>query len=99
MNEDNGKIIRVSAITLDSFVSYNPMPNLIKMDIEGTELKALMGAKKLLSSSKAPVLLITAHSEKLNREVRDILSSNLYEFSNFPHMIHAIPSNRDRIQG
>ena len=99
INEGKGKVIRVSAITLDSFVSNNPMPSLIKMDIEGTELKALKGAKKLLSNSKAPVLLITAHSEKLNREVRNILSTNLYEFSNFPHMIHAIPSNRDRIQG
>jgi len=50
-----------------------------------------MGAKKLLSSPQAPVFLITAHSEKLNREVRDVLSNNLYEFTEFPYMIHAIP--------
>ena len=91
VNEGRGKVIRVSSITLDSFVSNNPWPTLIKMDIEGAELKALMGAKKLLSSPQAPVFLITAHSEKLNREVRDILSNNLYEFSDFPYMIHAIP--------
>jgi FkbM family methyltransferase len=96
VNEGRGKVIRVSSITLDSFVSDNPWPTLIKMDIEGAELKALMGAKELLSSPKAPVFLITAHSEKLNREVRDMLSNYLYEFSNFPYMIHAIPMRRKR---
>lgn len=86
-----GKVIRVSSVTLDSFVSDNPMPTLIKMDIEGAEVEALMGAEKLLSSPKAPVFLITAHSKRLETKVRDILSSNFYKFTNFPHMIHAIP--------
>ena len=52
VNEGRGKVIRVSSITLDSFVSDNPVPTLIKMDIEGAELKALMGAKKFLSSPR-----------------------------------------------
>ena len=60
------------------------------MDIEGDELKALMVPRNCYPALKLR-FLITAHSEKLNREVRDILSNNFYEFSDFPYMIHAIP--------
>ena len=53
-------------ISLDSFVykQGNPAPNVIKMDIEGEELKALQGAEKMLREYR-PRLMIEIHSRDL----------------------------------
>lgn len=91
-----GDLIKVRCTTLDSYVSDNPWPTFIKMDIEGAEAKALTGATQLLASPQAPVFLITAHSEALAEQVRAILRQAGYEFSDFQHMIHAIPGRLGR---
>jgi len=46
--------ITVDCVTLDHYIQKNPVPSLIKVDIEGAEVEALHGAKELLSSSNAP---------------------------------------------
>lgn len=48
--------IVVPSITLDSFVGKH-LPNLIKMDVEGSELRVLLGAKGILSQGKTDFLM------------------------------------------
>jgi FkbM family methyltransferase len=59
--------IRVRLVNLDSMVADRrfPAPNLIKMDIEGGEAAAILGARQLLSSYK-PILLLATHGEELH---------------------------------
>jgi len=57
--EQGGKGIKkelVKAVTLDSLDL--PSPTLIKIDVEGSELRTLYGAEKLLTSSKSIKLCI-----------------------------------------
>jgi hypothetical protein len=50
----------VSAVTLDRYFADPGLerPALIKVDVEGAELQVLKGAKSLLTSVKAPVLIV-----------------------------------------
>jgi FkbM family methyltransferase len=49
--------VQVNCITLDEFCSKNFIePNIIKMDIQGSEMLALQGMKKILNESKDLVL-------------------------------------------
>jgi len=87
--------INVKAITLDDYIKQHPKPHLIKIDIEGAEVAALEGAKKLLSSQDAPVFLISVHSLNLEKQVKMILQDNHYELVNlqgFEQMVFARPS-------
>ncbi|WBW96620.1 FkbM family methyltransferase [Oceanirhabdus sp. W0125-5] len=58
---------------LDSYRIHNKidLPNLIKIDIEGYELQALIGMMKTLQQSK-PKLLIELHPKKLLQQFGDI---------------------------
>ncbi|OIO68549.1 MAG: hypothetical protein AUJ58_09025 [Zetaproteobacteria bacterium CG1_02_55_237] len=47
----------IPVLTLDEFFSSRPPPDFIKMDIQGYEYEALKGAKEIMSSSQAPMLL------------------------------------------
>lgn len=62
--------ITVPGLALDAFVydENHPAPDIIKMDIEGGEGKALAGMPRLLTEKK-PVLLIELHGEKSARQV------------------------------
>lgn len=91
ITDKGGNLIEIKCTTLDSYVSQHFWPTLVKMDIEGAEVKALLGAAKLLSGSKAPTFLITAHSDTLAKQVKNILSNAGYRFSGFQSMIHAVP--------
>ncbi len=55
----------VRSISLDDFVydAAHPAPHVIKMDIEGGELGALMGATRLLRDKKPTILLATHGSD------------------------------------
>lgn len=88
-----GTIVDVTCVSLDHYISQHIRPTLIKMDIEGAEVKALKGATQLLAGLNPPIFLITAHSTALARQVKDILIQSGYKFTSFPHMIHAIPQS------
>jgi FkbM family methyltransferase len=68
--------LEVKAISLDDFAAANGVPNFIKMDIEGEELRALQGARKLLR--ERPALCIEIHSSQLAVEVNKLLSEYNY---------------------
>lgn len=56
------RLLSVPAISLDGLlVEQGRAPNLVKIDVEGAELKVLKGATKLLSSKTAPILLLAVH--------------------------------------
>jgi FkbM family methyltransferase len=59
---DISQQISVPAITLDSLLAeQGRAPKLVKIDVEGAELKVLKGATKLLSTDAAPILLLAVH--------------------------------------
>ncbi len=59
-------------ITLDNVV-LDEKVDFIKMDIEGDELKALMGAKRLLAMSEIKIVACVYHKADDNRNIGDFL--------------------------
>lgn len=59
----------VRVTTLDSFVRANNVGrvNLIKIDVEGTERSVLQGARELIGTTPAPMILIEVHPHTLRR--------------------------------
>lgn len=58
-----GSTQSVKAVTLDSLVGGSrPVPRLVKLDIEGSELRALAGARRLLGRSDAPMFLFESNA-------------------------------------
>jgi FkbM family methyltransferase len=73
----------VPSISLDEFIAAgNPLPNFIKMDIEGAEGMALDGAGILLSKAR-PNFLLATHTDQLTVYCKALLSQNGYRFTNF----------------
>lgn len=48
---ENRKFLKIKTVTLDSFLSKLKKVDVIKMDIQGSEIKALKGATKLLNKN------------------------------------------------
>jgi len=71
--------IMVETIDLDAFAygRGHPAPSLIKMDIEGGEVMALAGMRRLLREAR-PVLLIELHGPDARREAWDALVEERY---------------------
>lgn len=78
-NHNTYDLIEVQSIVLDDYVKNHPWPSLIKMDIEGAEVRALQGAQNLLHSPNAPVWVVTAHSSMLSEEVQKIFQQTGYD--------------------
>jgi FkbM family methyltransferase len=64
-DSDHTDTINVEAVSLDefAFLGSNSPPQLIKMDIEGGEVLALRGMRRLLKEAR-PVLLIELHGKQ-----------------------------------
>ena len=74
--------IQVNGLALDDFVfiQKNPAPDLIKMDIEGGEVLAIQGMRRILKESR-PVFFIELHGEESARVVWESLTGCGYELS------------------
>ncbi|MFB6144438.1 MAG: FkbM family methyltransferase [Candidatus Nanohaloarchaea archaeon] len=59
--------VSVDTITLDSFAENNPAPDIIKIDIEGYEEKALSGAEVLLADNPPRTIFVEVHPSKLEK--------------------------------
>jgi FkbM family methyltransferase len=74
----NGETIAVPACTLDEFVaSGGPVPDIIKIDVEGAESEVLKGAAGILRE-QAPALLVEVHTASACAAVSEILTSAGY---------------------
>jgi len=86
--------IEVESITLDAFARDNPLPNLIKIDVEGSEAAVLQGSEEIFRSAK-PLLLCENHHEQASSEVTRWLLARAYTFqwlensSSFPRHLLA----------
>ena len=67
---DDNRNICIDKITSSESIDF------IKMDIEGYEYKALMGAKKYLSSSSANLDICVYHNENDEREITNLLKKH-----------------------
>ncbi len=75
---DSGEI-EVETISLDDFVKQgNPLPDLIKMDIEGAEYQALEGTKEILRTKK-PVIFLATHGHQTKTNCVSLLDRYNYK--------------------
>lgn len=74
----DSKTITVATTTLDHELSRHPAPDVLKIDIEGSEIDALRGAAALISKKK-PVLLVEVHSQELATQYDELMSQYGYQ--------------------
>jgi len=73
------KTVEVEITTLDTFCTRNEiMPDVIKIDVEGAEVKVLNGATKLLKAKKTN-WLVSIHSAKLQEDTLRIFEEFGYK--------------------
>lgn len=74
--------LNVQGISLDEFIytSGNPIPQVIKIDIEGGEVLALPGMAKLLNQN-SPLILMELHGPQAARVAWDSLTKAGYQIS------------------
>jgi len=71
---------QVKTVALDELISRGelPIPDYIKIDIEGAEMMALLGAKSLLAKAH-PVIFLATHGSGVHQECCRLLKSLGYE--------------------
>lgn len=75
----NGEIeVEVLGIDEEILSGNLPVPNAIKIDVEGAEVNVLLGARQLLLRHR-PVLLVAIHGTNILREIRPLLEGFQYE--------------------
>lgn len=80
---DSDKLLKIPAISLDEFIAEgNPLPNFIKIDIEGAEGKALKGFEKNVENC-FPEMVIELHSPEADFEVGQFLKFFNYQAYRF----------------
>jgi len=97
-----GSVIDVKSIRLDTLVSLGIIPrlDLVKIDVEGAELKVLRGAKSTISKFKPILSIDVNHYEGEFEEVRAFLEEINYEYLplsgdiNKPYSIVAYPTHK-----
>lgn len=79
------KRVVVQINTLDNFVREHPLliPELIKMDTEGTEHMILAGATLVLKHK--PIVISETLFQSNERELEEIMKSHGYDFYNYKH--------------
>ena len=72
--------IEVPGLSLDEFVygQGNPPPQVVKMDIEGGEVMALPGMRRVLAEAR-PLMLMELHGPESARAAWDALAAASYE--------------------
>ena len=74
LSEDGGVAVRT--VALDDFIreSRVPAPDVMKIDVEGAEMRVLRGAERTLSELQ-PLIFLATHSARLQQESRAFLIS------------------------
>ena len=89
-HQQGHKVRKVKAFRADSFLALNVngsepvIPDFMKIDVEGHELKVLTGAVNILREKK-PELLIEIHSQLLGEIIKKYLEGFGYELETVRH--------------
>ncbi len=79
----NGEI-KVRTITIDNLINNKklPIPDVLKIDVEGAELAVLKGAVNLLNGYH-PIIFLSTHSSDIHKKCCDFLLSLGYKLQPF----------------
>jgi FkbM family methyltransferase len=69
-----GRVITVRTVTLDGLVGSGAIrpPSVVKLDIEGAEYDALLGATRTLADAR-PIVFVATHGDDLHHECCELL--------------------------
>jgi FkbM family methyltransferase len=97
----SGEIINVPAVTLDHFVATGgPLPQLVKIDVEGGEYQVLRGGANLFASQK-PLIIAEVHHQQAAEQISAWLDEYQYRSQwnipkeGFPRRLFAWPTEHD----
>jgi FkbM family methyltransferase len=76
---DEGEHVTVETTTLDAFGTTHAPPDVVKIDVEGAELRVLKGALGLVDGPAPPVFIVETHSRDLDRAVQELLAAHRYD--------------------
>ncbi|MFH1524095.1 MAG: FkbM family methyltransferase [Chloroflexota bacterium] len=85
--------VTVEGISLDEFVygQGNPPPQVVKMDIEGSEVLALPGMRRVLAEAR-PLMLMELHGTESCRAAWETLTAANYDIRWMQHGYSLVPS-------
>jgi FkbM family methyltransferase len=88
--------IEVPGIALDAFVydDGHPVPQVVKIDIEGGEVMALRGMTRLVSEAR-PLIFLELHGPEAARVAWEVLTSAGYSICRMEKDLSPIPSQAD----
>ena len=92
----HGETIKIPGIALDDFVyrDGNPVPNVIKMDIEGGEVLALRGMTRLVSEAR-PIIFLELHGPEAAFVAWEALTGAGYKICRMKSGLPPVPSLSD----
>ncbi len=75
--------VKVSMKTLDHLVELGKVasPDVLKIDVEGSEMLVLRGARNTIEDKK-PIIILAVHSDDLEEQCRRFLEPLGYTFQN-----------------
>jgi FkbM family methyltransferase len=76
--------VEVKITRLDGLQGY-PLPNVMKIDVEGAEVGVLRGANSLLAAAK-PTIFLSLHGDDLKKACLEILATHGYTFQDIGPM-------------
>lgn len=90
MSTNVKKILNLQQVTLDSYMSEMDIhPNVIKIDVEGAEVKVLRGALNTLKIDK-PLIIVSIHSKECYEGCMQIFNSLNYKVINLEGFEHEL---------
>jgi FkbM family methyltransferase len=97
----SGEVINVPAVTLDDFVAAGgPLPQLVKIDVEGGEYQVLRGGARLFASQR-PLIIAEVHHQQAAEQISAWLDEYQYcaqwniPQEGFPRRLFAWPTEYD----
>jgi FkbM family methyltransferase len=97
----SGEVINVPAVTLDDFVAAGgPLPQLVKIDVEGGEYQVLRGGASLFASQR-PLIIAEVHHQQAAEQISAWLDEYQYcaqwniPQEGFPRRLFAWPTEYD----
>ena len=74
---ERGERFQAACTTLDDFAREHPAPDLIKIDVEGSEAEVIRGAERLMREER-PAILCEVHDDDLAGQAEQLVRSRGY---------------------